>query len=194
MIDVTPDKLHWERHLREKFARLQRRLDGGMENVSRQVAASAPDVVNAGRRRPSVGRSVLSEAIKQSIRPVRGGTGVVVGDRAVLDHLAPYWHAIEVGSDHIIGVRLTAFTGPEGGQQPAGSRFRRESKAFVRAQDARDMGLPVRRAIVQRPIRPHGYLGTLGQMALLSAGEETNARLKEAFEGVPYKRSLTRVR
>lgn len=190
-IALTPDNDRWSGDITALFDRFERRLRGGVGQRVVALRREVIPVVEKRRARPadqSKTRTHLAAAIQQSIRPSRGDIGIVLGDRSVLDQLAPHWHAIDVGSSHIVGMQFWGYIGPNGVHLPSGSRFRRESRRAT-AVEMRAHGLnPTQRITVKRPIKPHRYLQTLSIAATRAMREETNMRVKEAFGGIPYKR------
>lgn len=197
MIALTPDKAKWDAQINGQFDRLNRRLAGGIANqVVKPLQSGVGPLVKSKLVRPEMqrGHAGLTQAIEASIRPTNGGgLGVIVGERKVLDSLAKYWRAIELGSSHIIGKYVHGFVGTGGDFAPDATRKRlphggEESSALSRTV-AEGAGIK-KRAIVQRPIPPHHYLDVIGRSAALAVSYEVQARLREAFEGIPYKRQM----
>lgn len=190
-IALTPDTARWTGDINATCERFERRLRGGVANRVGGLQKQVVPIVERRRARPADPgkvRTPLAAAIQQSIRPSTGDIGIVVGDRNVLDSLAPHWHAIEVGSSHIVGMQFWGYVGPQGTFLPSGRRFRKESRRGTLAE-VRAAGLRANAPVtVKRPIKPHRYLQTLGVAATRAIREETDMRVKESFGGIPYKR------
>ncbi len=186
---LTPDRLHWDVEVNSRFDRFERRLYRGLPNRIPEIKRMVVPVVEQRRVRPkdkTSPRTPLASAIEQSIAPARG-IGIGIGDRNVLQTLAPHWHAIEVGSHHIVGMQLWGFSGPGGVFLPTGSRFRKDSRRAT-LTEMRAGGLnPAKRIKVKNPIRPHKYLETLGIRTRVVVHDELQKRATEAFGGANYK-------
>lgn len=184
---LTPDKARWSYEVHARFDRFERRLAGGITNRVPEIRQQVAPVIKAKRVRPEdkTTRTPLTPAIEQSIAGV--GLGIGVGDPDVLRVLAPHWHAIEVGSSHIVGMEFWGFTGPAGTFLPDRSRSRSERRRATYAE-VRASGLnPGKKSIVKNPIRPHKYLDTLGQITRRVVRDELHKRATEAFGGANYK-------
>jgi hypothetical protein len=191
IITLAPDRALWDRQINAVCDRFERRVRGGIQNRVHRVQNEVVPVVERRRRRPadrSQPRTPLATAIQQSIRPDTTGWGIVVGDRNILNALAPHWHAIEVGSTHIVGMQFWGYIGPEGAHLPSRGRFGRESRRATYRELVGSGRTPISKAVVKRPIMAHGYLKSMGEVAVEAVTTEIDQRVKEVFGGIPVKK------
>jgi hypothetical protein len=109
-------------------------LEAEVTAAGEAAAVAADDAIKARiqatRLRPPGGRNRLEDAIQsRGIPSVPAGGAVGIADfdflekKAVDDHGDPYWRAQELGSDHLVGRKLTGFFMP-GQAAPSQAEFR----------------------------------------------------------------------
>jgi len=185
MITLQVDKPHWEAEIKSKFDNLERRLQDGMNSVLSDTRVVIKNVIKRERIRPNVnrGHAGLEAAIIAST--YIGRMNLTLGDVKTLDQLAIYWHAIEVGSDHILGRKVFGFDGPQGINAPNPSRYGKDSDT-VSASDAKSAGVtPGEYRVVTHPITPHDILEQTSTYLVGRYTAEVASRFKEVFAGTP---------
>lgn len=181
---LTPDTARWERQIDAQFRTLAKMLDADAKGIARNLDAEVPGIVAAGLdRQPNPGRhsSSLSDAIRESIAPIatgrkQYGIGIRVTDPAILTRLAVYWHAIEVGSDHIVGIRVVGFGTRQGNLFSAKLTPPGILTGQPDAIASRSKG-----AVVRNPIREHKYLETVSDRAIARFTNKVDRRLTQIF-------------
>ena len=185
-IRLIGDRAGWVRQVNAQFRTLQKLIDADAKGIATGLEREVPQIVRAGlNRRENPGRHAtsLAEAIQASIAPVAGGrqgfgVGIRVTDPAILTRIAAYWHAIEVGSDHIIGIRVVGFGVRQG--QLFSARLTRPSQHLTGEPDA--IASRTSGAVVRKPIRPHLYLETVSNRAVARFNAKIGRRLRQVFE------------
>jgi hypothetical protein len=156
-----------------------RLVAGALEReVDALVASRLTRDENPRRQR----RRGLGDAIKESILPIaegrnQYGVGIRITDQATLSRIALYWHAIEVGSDHIVGIRVVGFGVRRRGRMTV-SRLTPPGQA-TRQPDA--LASKTRGVTVKRPITGHRYLETISTRAAARFSARVGVDLQRAF-------------
>lgn len=156
-----------------------RTVAGSLErDVDALVTSRLSRAENRGRHSGS-----LAQAITESIEPIatgrrQYGVGIRVTDPATLSRIAAYWHAIEVGSDHITRVRVVGFGTRQGslfsGKLTPPGRGSGQPDAIA----SKTLGVPVRKT---HPIRAHNYMATVSERAASRFSARIGVDLQRAF-------------
>ena len=182
---LTGDLAHWQRQIDAQFRTFQKLIDADARGISSGLEREVPQIVRAGlhrRENPGRHRQSIADAIQASLAPISGGrggygVGIRITDPAILTRIAAYWHAIEVGSSHIIGIRLVGFGRRQGNLFSA--RLSPPSPHLTGEPDA--LATRSQGAVVRRPIRPHLYLETVSNRAVARFNTKVDVRLRQVF-------------
>lgn len=183
-IRITADRKAFRSVVYYRFAAFQKLTEQSSQVVARDLENGIEDLI-ASRlaRQPNPQRHArnLAKAFHQSIAPIktgRGGfgVGIRIADEGILTRHAAYWHAIEVGSDHIVGMRVLGFG------RRVGSRFSGGLDA-PGVKSGQPDALVTRRsgAVIRRPIRAHNYMTTISARAVSRFGAAVERDLTKAF-------------
>lgn len=191
-VRIEADRAAWNRQIDLRFRFFQNKTEASSKIVAFRLEREVDELVrsrltrteNPQRQR----RRGLADAIKESIMPVKGGrggygVGVRVTDPQTLSRIAAYWHAIEVGSSHIIGVKVIGFGVRRRGKMtvskltPPGLATR-EPDAF--ALTGASYG---KLAVVRKPITAHRYLETVSERAVRRFSARVAMDLERSFSG-----------
>lgn len=135
-------------------------LEAEVTAAGEAAALAADDAIKrkieSTRVRPATGTNRLEDAIQsRAIASVPAGGAVGIADFEHLEKTAaddqgrPYWRAQELGSDHLVGKRLTGFFQP-GQSPPSAAEFR------VHAVFEQDPGGAA--MLIQRPIAARHFI------------------------------------
>jgi len=181
---IVADRARFNRDIDARFRNFQRNAVVSARTVAGSLERDVDTLVSSRiTRQENKGRhsGSLAEAIVESIEPIatgrrQYGVGIRVTDAATLSRIAAYWHAIEVGSDHITRIRVVGFGTRQGSLFSA--KLTPPGKA-TRQPDAiasKTLGVPVR-----NPITAHNYMATVSERAARRFSARIGVDLQRAF-------------
>ena len=184
-IRIEADRARFNREIDARFRTFQKQATVSSRIVATGLEREVDALVLSGiTRAANRGRhqgASLGEAIKESIAPFAVGrsqydVGIRITDPATLSRIATYWHAIEVGSDHIMKVRVVWF----GTRQ--GSLFSAKlTKPGVTTGQPDAIATKLRGYPIKRPITAHKYLETISTRAASRFSARIGVDLQRSF-------------